>query len=92
LVSYLLAALATAFSAASVVASSSHSGNSRPYAIEEICDADGYGCTAHMRYAPGQNMAGNPARNYWYATPRHYVHYTHHFRLCLSKHKKRRRP
>lgn len=89
--SYVLVALASASGMTSALASSAHSGHGRPYAIEEICDADVYGCTAHMRYAPGQNMADSPRYNYWYATPRHYVHYHQHFKLCLSKHKKRRR-
>lgn len=90
--SCILATLASAFGVASAAASSSHGGYSRPYVIEEICDADGYGCTAHMRYAAGQNMADSPRNNYWYATPRHYVHYAHHSRACPAKHKKRRRP
>ncbi len=90
--SCILAALASAFGAASAVAASSHSGHIKPYVIEEICDADGYGCTAHMRYAAGQNMADNPRNNYWFATPRYYVRHARHSLFCPAKHKKRRRP
>jgi hypothetical protein len=82
-----LACLAGTLAAAPALAHSSHH---RPYAIEEICDSDGFNCTAHMRYAPGQNMAGSPRNNYWYATPRHYVRPARHWWDCHRKHHRHR--
>jgi hypothetical protein len=76
--SYFLMALTTGLGVTSASASPSYSAHCRPYVIEEICNDDGSGCTAHMRYAPGQSMADNPRYSYWYATPSRHRHRHHH--------------
>ena len=64
---WFIALAATAAPATTALASGCS--DCRPYVLEETCDADGWGCTVRMQYAPGQSMADDPTGNYWYETP-----------------------